>query len=45
MLALDDISASTEEQESSRSVGTFGLALLQTFIADQGPLLVTNESA
>ena len=43
--AFHDLGAGTEEQEGPRSVRAFGFALVQTFVTNQGTLLVSNQTA
>ena len=44
VLTLDNFVTSTEEQEGAGSICALGFSLVQTFVSDQGTLLVTNKA-
>jgi hypothetical protein len=44
MSALDDISASAEQQEGPGPIRALSFPLIQAFVSHQSPLLIANET-
>lgn len=45
VLALNDVSASAEQEESTGAVSALGLTLLQALVSDKGSLLIPDQTS